>query len=248
MEKILNDTVKEKLYKVTYKVHFYERLQKIYFHGKLTFPIYILITFDRKSIIFKSYYFELFSKPKYAILNSGQIKGPAIKDIIKMENEILEFIILKNIGNFSLELFKKEYAFYSKDLCDMMEIGFGDFLHTYLNDKSMPVLAKTIKEGSKDQILYDIVVEFKLALQPELYNELVEHSFYYGPPYLALYGFMKQLKKWPLLSLTVREWGESSIKKRYILYTEKNYPKLDQRLLTEEVKKLIEALQIVANG
>ena len=121
----------EKTYKVTYKTYFNDRLKKVFFHGVPTYPLYIQVTFDRRTIVFKSYYFELFSKPRYAIFQTNKIHGPAIMDIIEKENELIDFVIDKTLANFSLELFKQEYNFYSKDLCDEMEEGFSDYLFIF---------------------------------------------------------------------------------------------------------------------
>ena len=80
-------------YKVTHKTYYNERLKKSLFHTKLMHPLYVQVIFDRIPIIFKSYYFDLFSKPKYAIRVAGQVFTPDIKEIIAKETTLLEFII-----------------------------------------------------------------------------------------------------------------------------------------------------------
>ena len=96
-----------KAYKVTYKIYNNERLKKSFFHTKIMHPLYVQVTFDRVPIYFKSYYFDLFSKSKYAIQVAGQVFTPDIKEIIKKEEQLIEFIIDKNLNNFSIDLFKK---------------------------------------------------------------------------------------------------------------------------------------------
>src|SRR5690606_35828674 len=193
-------------YKVTYKTYFNERLRKVSFHGKLTHPLYIQVTFDRRTTFFKSYYFELFSKPRYFLLSAGKKGGPTLEQGIAKENELIDFVIDKTLDDFSLERFREKYLYYCRDLCDVTEEGFREYLLTFFHDKGMPVFAATINEGSKTKILYDVVRDLKLALKPLLYDELIENSFYYAPPYLPLFGFMTQFKRWPLLSLSVMEW------------------------------------------
>jgi hypothetical protein len=229
----------EKTYKVTYKTYFNNRLKKVFFHGVLTYPLYVQVTFDRKTIVFKSYYFELFSKPRYAVFQSDKIYGPAIKDIIEKENELIDFVIDKTLPNFSLEFFKQQYNFYSKDLCDEMEEGFIDYLFTFFYDKGMPALATTIKEGSKFRIADDIVASMEIALKPAFYNELVENSFYYAPPYLPVYGFMKAIKKWPMSCLTVMEWEDKKIKNKFFEYLQMNFKTQDAAKITGQVDELI---------
>ena len=233
----------EKTYKVTYKTYFNDRLKKVFFHDVLTYPLYIQVTFDRRTIVFKSYYFELFSKSRYAIFQTDKIHGPAIMDIIEKENELIDFVIDKTLANFSLELFKQEYNFYSKDLCDEMEEGFSDFLFIFFQDKGMPAFATTIKEGSKFRIVYDVVNNLRMALKPTLYNELIENSFYYVSPYLPMYEFMEQKKKWPMLCLTVMEWENEKIKEGFISYSSNYFKKQDAAEVLKQIEKFIASLK-----
>ena len=230
----------EKTYKVTYKTYFNDRLKKVFFHGVLTYPLYIQVTFDRKTIVFKSYYFELFSKPRYVIFMSGKMHGPKIKEIIEKENELIEFVIDKNLPDFSIKNFKQDYSFYSKDLCDEMELGFIDHLFVFFSDKGMPALATTIQQGIKFRIAYDVVRDMKNALTKPLYNELVENSFYYAPPYMPIYGFMQQTKKWPMLSLTVMEWQNDFIKENFTEYIKKYYSEMDIKHVMAQIEKWLE--------
>jgi len=232
-----------KTYKVTNKTYFNDRLKKVFFHGVLTYPLYVQVTFDRKTIVFKSYYFELFSKPRYAIFMDGKIHGPSIKEIIEKENELIDFVIEMNLPNFSLELFKQEYNLYSKDLCDEMEEGFIDYLFTFFNDKGMSSLATTIKEGSKFRIVYDVVTDLKKALIPGFYNELIENSFYYAPPYLSLYGFMKETKKWPMLCFTVMEWQDTKIKEKFTGYVNSYFKSKNVVEVIDKLEKFIAFLK-----
>lgn len=223
-------------YKVTYKTYLNERLKTVSFHGKVTHPLYVQVTFDRKSIFFKSYYFELFSKPKYLLLAAGKKNSPAIENAIALENELIDFVIDKSIDGFSLERFKKLYWFYCRDLCDISEDGFRDYLLTFFNDEGMPALANAITNGSKGKILFDIVQDLKLALKPDLYSKLIDNSFHYAPPYIPLYGFMFEQKKWPLLNLTVKEWTDLKTRMTFEQYIEQKYPNQDPKSLVERIE------------
>lgn len=233
----------EKTYKVTQKIYFNDRLKKVFFHGAPTYPLYVQLTFDRKTIVFKSYYFDLFSKPRYVIFMNGSMHGPTIKEIIKKETELIDFIIDKNLADCSLEKLKADYTFYCKDLCDEMETGFIDYLFIFFQDKGIPALATTIKEGIKFRIAYEVVRDLKIALVPSLYSELIANSFYYAPPYPALYGFMQQIKKWPVLCLTVMEWQDNKIKTLFTHYLNENYKNLDAVSITGQINKFIKALK-----
>lgn len=116
------------MYKITYKTYLNERLKQVDFHGQLTYPLYVQVTFERKTIFFKSYYFELFAKSRYFLVVPGAgSKGPSLEQVIEKENEVINFILNKFKDDFSLEKFKTAYAYYSKDLCDITERGFVDY-------------------------------------------------------------------------------------------------------------------------
>lgn len=232
-----------KTYKISHKTYFNDRLKQVFFHGKPTYPLYVQVTFDRKTIVFKSYYFELFSKPRYSLSVAGLSKGPSIEDIIAKENTLIDFVIAKTLENFSLDLFKQEYAFYSKDLCDVTEEGFIDYMFTFFHDKGMPDLATTVRQGSRFRIVYNVVQDMKRAFNKPLYDELVENSFYYAPPHLPLYGFMQQTKKWPMLSLTVMEWEDIKTKARFAEYVQKYYPDKDAGEVIRQLDKWLDHLR-----
>ncbi|ANI89372.1 hypothetical protein A9P82_08755 [Arachidicoccus ginsenosidimutans] len=231
-------------YKVSYKTYFNDRLKEVSFHGKHTYPLYVQITFDRKTIFFKSYYFELFSKPKYFLFVPGVGgKAPSIEIITKLENAVIEFIIDKYADAFSLELFKKEYDFYTQDLCDAMEEGFIDYLYTFLQDKGMPTLAIVVKEGSRYRTAYEVVRDMKRAFTPKLYEELVENSFYYAPPYFPLYGFVQEMKKSSALSLSVMEWESGNMQASFEEYVKSHFPNIDTAETIKDVNKWLERLR-----
>ena len=239
---------KSKIYKVSYKTYLNDRLKEVYFHGVMTHPLYIQVTFDRKTIFFKSYYFELFSKPRYSLAVAGLSKGPSIEEIIKLENAVIEFIIDKHADDFSLVLFKQEYAFYSTDLCDITEEGFIDYLYAFFQDKGMPTLAVVVREGSRYRIAYEVVRDMKIALTKKLYAEMVENSFYHAPPYLPLYGFMQGTKKWPMLSLSVMEWESGNIQASFEEYVKKQYPGIGTMGVLTEVSKWVSWLRKKENS
>jgi hypothetical protein len=214
----------EKEYQVTYKTYYNDRLKQTNFHGKLMYPLYVQVTFDRKSIFFKSFFFDLFSKPKYAARIGGEVFGPNVKDIIKKEESLIEFIIDKNRDNFSLDLFKTEYAYYGRDLLDMMEPGILEYLYTFLHDEGLLYLAETVNLGSLTCKLYDLVLDFKRCLNPKLYQKLWENSFYYCPPYLVLCTFNEKPQQTLLKVFTVMDWEWPGTRENFIDYFKKNYP------------------------
>lgn len=166
---------------------------------------------------------------------AGKKGGPSLEQVIAKENELIEFVIDKTIEDFTLERFKDQYQYYCRDLCDITEEGFREYLFTFFHDKGMPTLAETLDEGNKTKILYSVVQDLKIALKPGLYEGLIENSFHYAPPYLPLFEFMMQYKKWPLLSLSVMEFNLPDVRKIFEEFTDKSYPVSDIR---DSVKKI----------
>ena len=228
-----------KEYQVTYKTYYNDRLKQTNFHGKLMHPLYVQVTFDRKSIFFKSFFFDLFSKPKYAARIAGEVFGPNVNDIIKKEESLIEFIIDKNRDNFSLDLFKTEYAYYGRDLLDMMEPGFLEYLYTFLHDEGLPYLAETVNLGSLTCKLYDLVLDFKRCLNPKLYQKLWENSFYYSPPYLVLCAFNEKPQQTLLKVFTVMDWEMKGQEENLMNFLKKTYPDSDSTNVADLIKKWI---------
>ena len=223
--------------KISFKTYFNDRLKQICFHGVTTHPLYVQVTYERRTIFFKSYYFELLSKERYllTIPGTGIRKGPDLMDVIKKETEVIKFIIDTHPDDFSLELFKNEYAHYSKDLCDEMESGFINYLHTFFWDEGMPALGGIMLHGSKNVIAYDAVRDMKSAFNKTLYDKLIENSFHSAPPYLPVYGFMKESKQWPMLILTVMEWERPETQAAFREYASLYFPGMDPDKLINQV-------------
>ena len=223
--------------KISYKTYLNDRLKQVNFHGMMTHPLYVQVTYERKTIFFKSYYFELFAKERYFLKIPGTkiAEGPGLLQVIGMETEVIKFIAEKHKEDFSLEVFKKEYAYYSKDLCDELESGFIDYLYTFFYDEGLLALAETIKTGSKSTVAYNVVRDLQRGLKKEAYDKLIENSFYYAPPYLPVYGFMKEVKKWPMLCLAAMEWDNMDTVKAFKEYVEIHYPDMNSTGLIGQV-------------
>ncbi len=223
--------------KISFKTYFNDRLKQVYFHGVTTHPLYVQLTYERRTIFFKSYYFELLSKERYFLTIPGTSirKGPDLLDVIKKETEVIKFITARHPDDFSLELFKKEYAHYSKDLCDEMESGFINYLYTFFWDQGMPALGDIMLHGSKNVIAFDAVRDMKSSFNKTVYDKLIENSFYYAPPYLSVYGFMKETKQWPMLILTVMEWEQPETKAAFREYASVYFPGMNPDKLINQL-------------
>lgn len=221
----------DKEYKISYNVFFNTRLLQVDYHGIVTYPIYVRVSFKRERPEFKSYYFDLFSRPKYQITFGGKTSFPSIEDILKREKELIDFIIEKLNGNFSLEGFIREYRYYSRDLCDQAEIGFNDYLYTFLLDEGMPEFARLIQTGVASVNSYNLLRDLKQALNADLYTKLIENALYYSPPYLPIYGFIQSEKTSAIL--TARDLEEPKTKEKLNKYLQKTYAGHEKSILAQ---------------
>jgi len=225
--------------KISYKTYYNDRLKQVDFHGRVTYPLYVQVTYERKTIFFKSYYFELFSKPRFFLDVPGAgSKVPELELAIRKEHEVIDFIINKHQDDFSLEIFKDAYNYYSKDVCDLAESGFRDYLFTFFWDVGSPHLGDLVKHGGKSVVAYDLVRDFKRNFQKEKYDKLVKNSFEHAPPYLPLYGFMSERKRWPELCLTMMEFRDLETAVEFRAYVERVYPGVNVLELAKEVINL----------
>lgn len=223
--------------KISYKTYLNDRLKQVNFHGTLTHPLYVQITFERKTLFFKSYYFELFAKERYFLKIPGTsiAEGPGLLQVIGLEMEVITFIVNKHPDDFSLDLFKNEYAYYSKDLCDELESGFTDYLYTFFYDEGLPALAELLRTGGHSSIAYDLVRDLEKVLAQPVWEKLTGNAFHYAPPYLPVYGFMKEIKQWPMLCLTRMEWSLPETKTAFKEYVRIHYPEMDADQLIAKI-------------
>ena len=233
----------DKTYQVTYKIFGNEKIKKASFHGKLVAPLYVQLIFDRRNTVYKCNLFDLYLKPKYGIRVAGQLYPPPLEEVIRREEKLVEFIIDKHPDDFSFELFKKEYDYYSRDLLDEMEPGFQLYLHTFFQDEGMPSLADSLNPGSPPIHLGDVVIDFKRSLKPELYKRLIDHSFYYSPPYLPLFQFSDKPQRNPPLGLLLTDWEKNAVKEEFKEYMSKYYPEQDCPKIIDFVERYFAAMR-----
>lgn len=224
-----------KTYKITYKTYFNTRLKPVGYNGEATHPLYSQITYARQTLYFKSAMFELLSQERYAIRQGKKKDLPNIEFIVEKENQLLEFVAEKCRAKFTPELFKLNYTYYGTDLCTSTEEAFRVFLFSFLSEKGMPNFARALTDGSTKYILYDILQDAKKIFTPPAYLDLTS-TLSKAPPYMELYSFVRDQKKWPDKSLTIMEWEQQETKDAFLLYLEK-YPAEQVKLILQKIEK-----------
>ncbi len=225
--------------KISYKTYFNDRLKQVSFHGLLSYPLYLQVIFERKSIFFKSYYFELFSKARYVNMAGIKSQQSFINKMIKKEIDLIKFIVEINTSSFSLEHFKMQYAHYCKDLLDEMEPMFLSYLRTFLYDEGLSALGNSLQHSSDINSAFDLIQDMKKAFVPSLYQKLVNNCFFYGPPYLSLFSFMLSNNKVLLQTITIKEWEEQNLKEPFLSFLAENHPSVDAPALLKKIEEWV---------
>lgn len=237
----------EKPYKISYKLYHNRRLKPVFFHGKEIYPLYVQLTFDRQSIYFKSYYFDLLSSPMYAVRHHSGSRYPGIKEIEEKEERLIEFIIEKYSDAFSLELFKEKYVYYSTDLLGLMDEEFKDYLFTFLSDEGDDFLALMIKRANDLETGIRIVEGLQRPLKQNLYQKMMEHAAYYVPGYLPVTTLQKN-KGDRLLTFSIFEWEMPENKEALNKVLAHSYPNYNADDVVDYIKKMIRRTLLKTKG
>ncbi len=232
-------------YKITYKTYFNDRLKEVDFHGEQTYPLYIQITYRKKTIFFKSYYFDLLSRERYAHKNGKKIVTPKLDDIIGFELKLIQFIVEKLEESITLEAFKKAYIFYSHDLCSYIEKVFSFDLSAYFKDIDCFSFAwATASFNQKSSVLYNFLQDMKKLFTDDAWNKLVQYCNRVKIPYLEIYAFIKSVCNPIYLFLTAMEWEKGEIAEEFKAYlASTKISRKEQDKIIHDMNKLVADLK-----
>lgn len=220
-----------KQYRITYKIYFNERLNAVSFHGKDTTPVYIQLTYRRRTAMFKSYYFDLFSQARYATKLRGRLIAPSVEDVVAMEEKVLEHLVRHSDENATVETLQQQYYFYSQDLCTSSEESFRIYMYMFLRETGTGAFAKALTTGSEQEIMYDVVHDMALVLNKDVHQRLMADAPAQQQCYLPLYGFVLETKKLPYRSLSVMEWLDEDVQHAFSDYLQRTGAKESDRII-----------------
>jgi hypothetical protein len=193
----------KEFYDVSYKTYHNERLKPVLFRGVETYPLYVQVTYDRQSVFFKSYYFELFAQPKYAFLKTS------IQEINELESRVIEYIINSRAERFYLEDLIRDYKKVSMDLLDSFDGSFKVWLGEFFREEGLPALAAQME--SEPELVAGIRLwdDLKVVLKPELFERMEERVFQYDSPYIPLAWYVREKSPDGPFCLSWFEWIET---------------------------------------
>jgi hypothetical protein len=187
-------------YDVTYKTYYNDRIKPVPFRGKETHPLYVQVTFDRRTIFLKSYYFELFRQKKY------DVQGSTLVQIEVLEESVIGDIIARNINRFNLKLLLDEYKVYSADVLDALERPFMEWLAGCLRADHLPGLAAMVTQGTEEVWAIQLWDDLKTSLQPDLFSAIEERAIREAPPYYLLSAYVRDRYPRGPFCLPFHEW------------------------------------------
>jgi hypothetical protein len=188
-------------YNVTYKTYFNDRIYPVIFQGQETYPLYVQVTYDRKTIFFKSYYFNMYVLPKYEFL------GISLAQVEKLESRLIESIIISNSDSFSLDDFSRKYKLLGSDLLEGFERPFKIWLSNFFKSEGSPGLAAVIVHDLDEVAAIQLWDDLKRNLQPDIFDRMREKAVRYGPPYFALAAYVRHASPKGPFCLPRHEWS-----------------------------------------
>jgi hypothetical protein len=187
-------------YKVSHKTYKNVRVKPVLFQGAETYPLYVQLTFDRKTTFFKSYYFEVFAQAQYNYL------GNTLLQIEGLESRVINYITDKYSEQFDLELFPIWYKKFNKDVLDGLDGPFKEWVITYFQREKVGGFSALLRQGMTEVSAMELLDDFKTALTLELYERLITEAAREAPPYIPLAAYVRDSQSAGPFCLPVHEW------------------------------------------
>ena len=138
--------------------------------------------------------------------------------------------------DFSLDRFKEAYKYYSTDLCASTGDALRVSMALNMSLKGEGNFWKALAAGSEQYVLHDVLNEAARLFKPEVY-ETLNAELASAPPYMELYGFMRQYKKWPDMVLTAMEWDNPKMQEAFSEYLKAYFPERDVQATIRAVEQ-----------
>ena len=218
-------------YDVSYKTYFNNRIKPTVFQGKVSYPLYVQVTYDRKSLFFKSYYFDLFARPKFDFLQT------TIPQIEELEMGVIDYIVTKHFEAFDLDLLPRRYKMFSQDVLGGFEGFFKLWLANYLKKEGFPGLAVLLEYAPDEVCVIRIWDDLKKILDPEFFNEM-EYAAVKAGPYLPLAMYVRHQSPAGPFCLPLHEWAIEEKRIEIESFVDERFSLVDFEPMVRAVKLL----------
>jgi hypothetical protein len=192
------------------------------------------VTYDRRTVFFKSYYFELLARPRYDLLPVN------ILQVIDLESRLLDALIDEDAERFTLDGMLRKYRLWSVDVLDRYEESFKDLLVRVLIGEGMEGMAGLVK-GAGDGVAGIVVWrELGRSLDKGLFNRMEDLVVKEGDPYLPLASYVWETRPDGPICLPLREWRDEEKEIRRFLGGVRG---LDVRKVVEGVREVVRGVE-----
>ena len=192
----------KEFYDISYKTYFNFRINQVLFQGEESWPLYVQMTYDRKTIFFKSYYFGLFAQSKFDFL-----RMPIIQ-VDRLERRVIDFIIARYADRFYLAEVPRRYKVYCQDVLELCEPRLKLWLASYFREEKMAGLAAMVEQTQSGVAAIQVWYSLKKIMDDGSFLKMEEKAARFGGPYLPLATYVRhQYPKGPFC-LPLHEWLE----------------------------------------
>lgn len=230
--------------KISYKIIQNTRLNEVSFHNTPTYPLYVQITYLRKTTHIKSAYFELLSQKRYGTDLGFQFFPSKIEYAIDLEKKLMDFLVKKYENDFEVIQIGEKYKQYSLDLIDSFLKSFQNDLFFWFADEGMLPASQYIsmildsysfKEfmGVLDNGLLSDKVKIKLFDSYTISNN----------PFYTLSDFANKQLKSNILSRYM--WEDEYIQERFTNFVTLNYPKCDLKYIKDTIQQKLNPVNFI---
>src|SRR5450631_3083910 len=165
----------KEFYSVSYKTYYNERLKTRELRGRVIHPLYIQMTYDRRTIFFKSNFFDLFARPKYDFLPT------TLAQIEELEHRVIDTLIDRNAERFYLARMLNEYKIASQDILDSFDGPFKSWLADYWKKEGFPGLGGMLEYAPDEVCAIRIWDDLQKVLDPERFEKMEDQAVRAGP-------------------------------------------------------------------
>ncbi len=222
-------------YDVSYKTYFNDRIKPVLFRGEEVYPLYVQVTYDRRTIFFKSYYFELFARPKYDFL------GTTISRINELESRVIDHLIAEHSDRFGLDELSRQYKIESRDVLDSFDWSFKIWMGTFFAEEGFPGLSVLLRNAPDGVAAIQLWDDLKKNLSPDVFDRMEEMAVEDGQPYLPLATYIRDHFPEGPFCLPLYEWGKEEKRIAIEEYLEGMdvFRRLDMGLVIRKVSLLL---------
>ena len=208
--------------KVSYRIYQHTRVKhKIPFFGEDVYPVYITVTYGQRALNFKS---RLFESMAQASDNHLPMPAPSVENIMKQEAQLVSFIVESLDTDFTADLFKTQYAFYTTNLLQELEEEVKEFLIAFFNREGMPSMAHLIHSTPNDLSADIILNDLEKSLSPSLLQNLLNDQLFKQIPYRPLKRFYESVSINDMPVLTAFNFSRKPFNEALSFFLLNEYP------------------------